>query len=369
MIDVIFGTYGGKSKIEVVTKPMLPLDPVKFMAGNAISGLGIDLHGGKLVDAKYTCKNAFVACLHTAFTDHYAIRLSPDDIWLTIAQGFAIHVSKESKSPEMKKALGINWDGKIECVVRDDSLIMNCTTNDWTKVFDRFEKFTQSATNENTVNLLTPQFSTTTPISRVACQVALFDMYQHYISYMTMTRCGIPRIYLKGTSQDWKKLLTSAKTIASFPGLEDWKAVLLPVLKSILKSAELLDNGGSLKNEKELIYFWSSIYKFESISGGKSVTGWMNKLFPYTTQGKKLPNWTEFDEPGSYPPSFNSSAMIWDYLGKKYDMRLFSGHFGVSQDSDGVLAPAIGWMVLKEKKKKKYRLRGRSSETAKAHRG
>ena len=52
--------------------------------------------------------------VHLAFYEHYPISFSPDDIWITIMQGFALHVKQNSEKLRDKF---VNFEGKKELVV------------------------------------------------------------------------------------------------------------------------------------------------------------------------------------------------------------------------------------------------------------
>lgn len=47
--------------------------------------------------AVFTKQNLFVKAVHAAFFDHHPLILSPDIIWLTIAQGLAHHVDQNAE--------------------------------------------------------------------------------------------------------------------------------------------------------------------------------------------------------------------------------------------------------------------------------
>lgn len=46
--------------------------------------------------------NMLARAVHSAFYDHFPLRLSPDAIWITIAQGFANHVSENAEALRSK---------------------------------------------------------------------------------------------------------------------------------------------------------------------------------------------------------------------------------------------------------------------------
>ena len=55
-------------------------------------------------------------------------------------------------------------------------------------------------------SLLECDFSTTTKNSLTASRIVLLDMVKAYFSYKLCTMCGIPKITLEGTLEDWEHL-------------------------------------------------------------------------------------------------------------------------------------------------------------------
>ena len=107
------------------------------IVGGKLHGLGLDTKH-PLVDVKAQSKNYLIAVLHKAFTAHLPITLCPDDIWLTILQGLAIHVNANADSLKASILKDPNKKDKQELLVRDDSLRANDINNDWSHVFGSF---------------------------------------------------------------------------------------------------------------------------------------------------------------------------------------------------------------------------------------
>lgn len=56
-----------------------------------------------------------------------------------------------------------------------------------------------------------PKFSTTTPTASAVHELGLMDSMQHYFSYRFRTKCGISKVKLLGTLEDWELLKEKAK--------------------------------------------------------------------------------------------------------------------------------------------------------------
>ena len=66
-------------------------------------------HGQLVADV---CLHPVVAAIHLAFSDHRPLVLSPDILWLLIAQGFANHVNASSVAMDLgvsKSTLEREW--------------------------------------------------------------------------------------------------------------------------------------------------------------------------------------------------------------------------------------------------------------------
>ena len=77
----------------------------RFGAVEAVSSVP---PGGGRVLAKH---NMLAQAVHTAFYEHLPLRLSPDAIWITIAQGLALHINQD---PEHHRSTFVSPRGQGE---------------------------------------------------------------------------------------------------------------------------------------------------------------------------------------------------------------------------------------------------------------
>merc|ERR1711920_934757 len=152
------------------------------------------------------------------------------------------------------------------------------------------------------------EFSTTTVVSRMATQVVLMDMVKQYLDYKVRTRCGIPKFHIKGSPEDWAKMLKKIQAFRKF-NLGWWVHGLQEILGKFLN----IVSGKS--SEKS---FLRSFYKFESGSGGDTINGEVIKLFPYLKnyrghfQKYTESRWFAMD---SFPSGKSDVPFEWNYLG------------------------------------------------------
>jgi hypothetical protein len=207
-----------------------------------------------------------VAAVHLAFSDHRPVTLSPDIVWLLIAQGFAHHINA---SPEMHRASLVSHSGRVHIRVRRDDFRRGSTENPWPEVFDEFTTQIREHLGPETHDLLLPAFSTTGPTERAATQVVLLGAVRSYFSYDFITMCGIPQIVLEGTADDWQVVADRTRELGRFD-LQWWTEPLGAVLAEFLAAVQ-----GKVRGD-----FWRSIYKLNDGSGGPYTTGWITSFFP-----------------------------------------------------------------------------------------
>jgi Domain of unknown function (DUF4419) len=209
-----------------------------------------------------------IDAVHVAFSQHRPLALSPDDIWLVIAQGFSHHVAENAEALRYRL---LRHEGSRE-------LSANCADLSQANLEHAIANFStqiQQATDPVLHETLLCDFSTTTPAIRTASEVVLMDTFSSYFTYIMRCLCGIPRITIEGTVNDWQRIRARIEVIETY-GLQWWVSRLRPILDEFVLAAE-----GHPTRE-----FWQAIYKPAQAYGTKVVTGWITDLFPYlgTTQ-------------------------------------------------------------------------------------
>jgi hypothetical protein len=299
-----------------------------------------------------------VAAVHIAFTDHRPLALSPDIVWLLIAQGFAHHLNA---SPETHRSSLVRHQGRVRIDVRRDDFRKGSSENPWPEVFAEFTARIREHLGPETHDLLLPAFSTTGPAERAATQVVLLDAVQSYFSYGFRTLCGIPQIVLEGTAADWQAVADRTRTLGRF-GLQWWTEPLADVLAEFLAAAQ-----GNVRGD-----FWRSIYKLNEASGGPCTTGWINAFFPYLVGGsggatrpspwltrggaalqallhptdRKRHSVGVGPTTEEFPSGLARAPFEWNYLLQRFNMEFLGGFVGVRQDGATLcLTPEVGWAI------------------------
>ena len=326
----------------------------------------------------YSYGNPFVDAVRQAYASHRPLELSPDMIWLCIAQGFATHVNENAEALRDKF---VDFEGKKELEIIRDDWRKGSETNDWAGAFEEFSELIEKNTGPKVKELVTANFSTTGPVEKAAFEVTLMDAMQSYFDFKIGISCGIPEITLTGTPADWAALEKKAAALGEY-GLEWWMDALLPVLAEFTKTSK-----GEINQN-----FWKSIYDHvhNMVGCGTEtyVTGWIKNLFPYLdnkqqngfmvhpktwnmgllakkgkinkhtdvnkyqTEFPFLPTSAstggiQFDD---FPIGISEVPFKWQtWLDGSFDMALMSGFTGIRQDPETFyLAPEIGWIVMEK---------------------
>ena len=300
----------------------------------------------------------FIDAIHIAFSQHRPLTLSPDAIWLLIAQGFSHHVAENA---EALRAQLVRHQGKHELEV----MSLDLTLSSFENAIARFSELVRQEIDPVLHETLICDFSTTSPAIRTASEVALMDCFSSYFTYSMMCICGIPKITIEGTAADWERIRARVEVIATY-GLEWWVCRLRPILDEFVLAAE-----GHPTAE-----FWQAIYKPKDAYGDKVVTGWVADLFPYLGDAPDRrrnhvfqhdrQNWALTVDQGvetarpqfdplirmgvglkGFPSGLSSARIKVSFMnGSQMDLDLVAGFLAVKQDlSDLALAPHISWCV------------------------
>ena len=115
--------------------------------------------------ATFTKQNMLAKAVHAAFYGHHPLVLSPDVIWLTIAQGLANHVDQNA---EALRSAFVNHEGKEDIQIERPNFVKGSPDNDWAGVFPEFSRKIREKTVAGTTELIENDFSTTGPAERTA---------------------------------------------------------------------------------------------------------------------------------------------------------------------------------------------------------
>src|SRR5262245_7335943 len=220
----------------------------------------------------------FARAVHVAFSEHRPLVLSPDAVWLTIAQGFARHVAHDPKAIRHRL---VSHEG-VRTVT--GPVLDLVGTEAWAIAIEGLCSRVRNEARE-VGRWLRNDFSTSTRRERIAGDVALLDALKRYFEYRLRLICGIPEVTLLGEPDDWRTIESRVEGLAGYD-LAWWTEWLLPVCRELRRSAE---------GEPDLD-FWKAIYMPEQVYGDEDVTGWIQRFFPYTDRIERPPGFDPFAE-------------------------------------------------------------------------
>lgn len=298
----------------------------------------------------YMGEDNLFKCMVNAYADHHPLVLSPDVVWLIIAQNFSNYVNKHS---EEMRDLFVEHEGKMKIVVTEDNDVLgkSGTKGDWEKLLSDFTAGVAANTKGDVAEMLTADFTTTGVTERIASQITLMDAVETFFEWWNMTMaCGIPSITLTGTPDDWRKVQAKARSLEKY-GLEKWSRQLDKVLAEFVKASE---------GQPDRV-FWRSIVKKLRVDelknirrcSGSDVTmldGWFLTFFPDKWFGvpREEVAWTSSmaNEMVSVPFNQVYTHPVTNEEVEVVPMELWAGFVGVEVDSvTQAFTPKIGWLA------------------------
>jgi hypothetical protein len=302
--------------------------------------------------------HALIEAVQIAFSQHRPLVLSPDCVWLAIAQGFSYHITANAEA--LRHRL-VSHQGKRQLKENLPEL----SQEGFSLAIAGLSAKIRAASDPVLHDTLICDFSTTTPEIRTASEVVLMDTYSSYFEYGRDCICGIPAITLTGCLTDWQRMRERIEVLETFE-LQWWIARLRPILDEFIKTIK-----GHPNRE-----FWQAIYKPKNFYFTDSVTGWITDLFPYLGDppnrqrshvfGWARKNWVPAEEFGpenslgsllasvrkgvatnAFPSGLSSVPVELKFPDKSTrKLDLVAGFFGVGQGlEDCALSPVIGWCV------------------------
>jgi len=346
---------GTTFEVSAVSPDRAPLEPLELAAALSARGLRgiVAASAGDRALVQTTPLHGFAMALHAAYDRHRPLAFGPDEVWLCVGQGIArwIAANAEALRPRL-----VRHAGKLPIEVRRDALAADPgSIPEWSGAVSDLAEEVRAKLGGRAA-LFVAGWSTTDACSRVASQITLLGAVQSYFEYTVASLCGIPRVILGGTPEDWRDVRARAKVLHELD-LGWWADALDPVLAEIEASA-----AGAPRRD-----FWERIYKEHHASGGESISGWCNVLFPFVGERGVQPNpWFAVGDEGNelelpklrdLPSGLASAPFTWRLLTGDVPMQLVAGFVGVcrADDDPEAVRPAIGWAVAPAAPERRFR--------------
>jgi len=288
------------------TQPKSPIRAIEYTSKT--KSLGFEAYG----------MNGLLFTATKAYSDHHSLTLKPCDIMYAISNALAIHIGKNSD--KLKEHFSDQVE-KYKIVVRRDGFVKGSQNNDWFGVFDEFASSVgKTVLDTELISLMQKKFESTTRKSLAARNISIMDAMQPYCTYEMHTKCGIPQITLRGSSEEWEHVRKFANYLRKYD-LDWWINELDKVLEQFVLTT------GNIQDDVIDLEFWNNMVKEYDESGGPYYSGWISVFFPYIGSKNNLKRNNFIDEftSSSIPSSISNVDMLWKYLGTDIPMKLHTG--------------------------------------------
>ena len=290
-----------------------------------------------VLDNQEVCfKNTLLGTILHAWNQHYNLILKPDDIWTSIALSLSKYISHNA---EQLRSVFVEHEGKKELCVVD---IGDANAYDWTIGINKLAGMVDSnITDENLINTMTNNFTTTTHITSTISKLAILKSMENYFSYKVMLLCGIPSIELKGTKEDWVKIKEKISSMQSYDVDENLTSWCVLLHQLIDKFIEVFDG----TKDKT---FWNTIVHESGGSGPDYIGGWISILNPFDDKMKYILGSNMFTrlESGDICDTLVNVDFKIDDNGTEFDAKFQGGFYGAIIKNN-TIEPHIGIIVTK----------------------
>lgn len=261
------------------------------------------------IDAPITHRN-YLDYLRMCWSRHYGAIISPTILWNMVLNNLAFEVNK---NPNKYKKYFTESDEKVEiCVNQNGNLI------DVALLID-------GVSGKIPLDIMMhcfPKYSTDTEKAIIANYTAFLDMVSPYYNY-SMYLCGIPKVKILGTLNDWNLFIAKCMKISEI--IPEFSNYLEVVRKRIVDIYEDTCD-------------YSQIFSLVKCGSGSQVevSGWITDFY--------------IEQPSvGYPENFISCIAKIDYhnYNDNKDYRLYAGVF-TSIVEDGYLIPEFGNMYFRK---------------------
>ncbi|RIA99317.1 hypothetical protein C1645_747406 [Glomus cerebriforme] len=326
-----------------VEKRIRPHVPIKTQISNVFKIKSENIHAWTdeniMVLEKMQCRHGLVAAVLQAYNGHQHLCFSPDDIWLTIAQGVNSHINFNSDKYKNKF---VNFNENQRIFLKDS---YNSSKRDWSKCVENLVKESSKFIKKMDLkSLLECNFSTSTSNTITASHMILLDSVKNYFSYNIEIFCGIPKITLEGKLEDW--LLIQEKLIHLRNlnlDLDFWLNDLDSIIHQFIETFK-----GNVDKQ-----FWKNIAREEYGCGGPpELNGWITKFFPYDCNGDLVDNWLDESTLPDGRITIEFDIEKNGEIKEEKNLLFVAGFLGVRQqiiensDDEVIVKPVIGWAII-----------------------
>ena len=173
-------------------------------------------------------ENGFVNTVCEAYNHHYDLVLRPDNVWLAILIQFASYV--QCNAEDLRKVF-VNHDGKQELTVVAAGTLHNAPYDQM--ALSMVEQISANLKDASIKEWALPNFSTTTLTDQVVGAISLMATMKEYFSYKFCLECGLTKVTMDGTVEDWEVIERKVQRLLEFDNksnhMQKWVSLLAPV--------------------------------------------------------------------------------------------------------------------------------------------
>jgi len=153
----------------------------------------------------------FFNTILSAYAHHWGLRTSPDDWWYTIVRRVALAIDNNSKKESVKDFF-VDHEGKKELRVE---LGQSLYTADYTWFFQQMtNQVDANIKKKEYVRTMRSDFGTSTSEHQIATNIAIMSSVQEFFQFIGGIACGIPRVDMLGSLEDWQKLKSKFENLS-----------------------------------------------------------------------------------------------------------------------------------------------------------
>ena len=240
-----------------------------------------------------------VGTVLTAYNGHHNLVIRPDDVWIAILSQLSFHINADAEALRTKF---VPHENKKQLILSIPPSPLNSI--DWDEAGKAMvDLMDNNLADKGLKNWIMPTFSTTTTKDKTVAAILMMASMQKYFDYVYEMGCGIPKVTLEGTKEDWESIQGRLEKLDTWDDTtRDWHDMLRPIIKKFIAAFD-----GEIDDQ-----FWGHIISSEMYGSGGTmlISGWMTAFCAFS-QSRKFKKGMGFDceysLDGVYYPSISSS--------------------------------------------------------------